>query len=78
MNNQGRIIIPQWFKQATPICASFCEMINDTLRNTPDMSLSEFASILNDVMMEKSYNRLVAVEREQFKEIMENLYGTKY
>ena len=78
MNKQERIVIPQWFKQATPICAGFCEMINDILQGRPDIKLSEFASILNDVMMEKSYNRLVAVEREQFKEIMENLYGTKY
>ena len=78
MNKSIRIFIPQWFEQTNPICAGFCEMINDTLRNAPDMSLSKFASLLNEVMVVKAERQLVAIEQEQLKEIMENLYGTKY
>ena len=66
MMNKTRIVIPQWLKREQPVCAGFCEMINDTLQNTPDISLAEFAEQLSEANIEESYKRIRAAEEKQF------------
>ena len=66
MMGKTQIVIPQWLKREQPICAGFCEMINETLMDSPDMSLAEFAAQLSATNIEESYKRLQAVEKKQF------------
>ena len=64
--NKTRIVIPQWLKREQPVCAGFCEMINDTLQTNPDISLAEFAEQLSAANIEESYKRIRAAEEKQF------------
>lgn len=64
-----RISIPGWLKRESPICAGFCEMINETLKNHPNMSLAEFANGLDEVNKEETYKRIQRAEKKQFGEV---------
>jgi hypothetical protein len=65
----GKILIPEWLKKENPICAGFCEMINEALQNRPNMSLAEFAEQLHEENVSESYRRLQAVVNKQLEDI---------
>ncbi len=65
-----KISIPEWLKREKPINAGFCELINETLLNSPNMSLAEFAEQLHKVNVEATYRRIQEAERQQFEEII--------
>lgn len=71
MSSKKCIIIPKVFKDILPINAEFCEFINDALWYNPNMSLKEFAQLMNDVVMQKSVKLMMDIERCQLNEIME-------
>ena len=76
MMSETRIVIPQWLKREQPICAGFCEMINETLQDTPNISLAEFAEQLSATNIEESYKRLQAAEKKQFGDIRDDVRRT--
>lgn len=61
-----KIVIPQWLRDESPICADFCELINYALEEKPNMSLQEFAEDLNNSNLELSYERIQQAEARQF------------
>ena len=63
MNN---ISVSEEMKINTPMVAAFCELINYALSEHPDMTLAEFAGVIESVHREDRYERLVAAERKQF------------
>lgn len=61
-----KIVIPYWMRQESPICAGFCDVINEALEENPEMSLAEFAANLSQVNIEGSLERLEKAEKQQF------------
>ena len=66
MNQQKAIVIPTWFWNERPATAHFCEMINEILDFSPEMSLRQFAMIMSDLNVKEAYNRIVEIEKKQF------------
>lgn len=62
----NRISVSEEMKMKTPALAGFCELINYALSGRPDMTLAEFAGVIESVHREERYERLVAAERKQF------------
>lgn len=60
-----QIVIPAWMKEENPMTAGFCELINETLKNSPNMTLEEFAREIDKANYIEAYNRLVRVEKAQ-------------
>lgn len=61
------IMIPQWYREENPKLAGMCDLINDVLAVNPNMSLLEFARVLNQNHVEQSYKRIQEAERKQFE-----------
>ncbi|MBQ9728210.1 MAG: hypothetical protein IJV85_01295 [Clostridia bacterium] len=68
----SKIVVTNWNKEQHPICSEFCELINDALERRPDMSLAEFAEILNEANQYAMREMLYEVEKRQLKEIKAN------
>ncbi len=62
----GKIMIPQWLREARPMTAGFCDMINEALEKRPNLSLAEFAEQLDAVNKENTLKLIQAAERRQF------------
>ena len=60
------IVIPNWLREKRPNTARFCELINETLKDRPNMSLAAFAEQLSQSNIEDSYKRIQEAERRQF------------
>lgn len=60
------IVIPQWYREENPKLAGMCDIINDALEANPNMSLLEFAKVLNQNHVEQSYKRLQMIVSKQF------------
>ena len=56
------IEITALFKQEHPVVAGFCEMINETLKIAPNLSLAEFAEQIDKLTKERAEKRLQAVK----------------
>ena len=63
----GMIAVPQWLRNARPQTAMFCDMINDTLKDDPNISLAAFAKQIDQVNKENTLKLIQAREREQFE-----------
>ena len=61
-----KIVIPQWLRDESPMCAGFCDVINAALEENPEMSLAEFAANLSQANIEDSLMRLKKAEQKQF------------
>ena len=61
------IVVYEWMRKETPFAAQFCELVNEALRMNPDMSLAEFASVLDGVNKENALERVRAAEQQQFR-----------
>ena len=61
-----QIVIPRWLKEENPMTAGFCELINETLKKCPKMSLEEFAGEISKANVEDSFRRIQRIERAQF------------
>ncbi len=61
-----KITIPDWLKSKNPVTAEFCEIINEALKNRPNMSLAEFAEQIDKVHKERALQRLQDAEAAQF------------
>ena len=70
------ISISEEFKRAQPQVAEFCGIINQALEERPDMTLAEFAKIIESVHREMRYERIVEAERKQFGTIGDEKYVT--
>lgn len=64
-----KILITAHMRQCTPITAQFCTLINDVLRDRPDITLAEFAQILDEGNKENESKRLQAIVRRQLAEL---------
>ena len=60
------ISISEEFKLKNPNVAEFCGIINQALEENPDMTLAEFAGVIESVHREERYKRLDAVIKKQF------------
>jgi hypothetical protein len=69
----GKILVPEWLKRENPICAGFCEMINEALQNRPYLSLAEFAEQIDMANKESTYKRLQEVVTRQIEDILRGL-----
>ena len=61
-----QIVIPGWLKDECPTTAGFCELINETLKYSPNMTLEEFAREIHMENVIASYKRIVRAEKAQF------------
>ena len=64
-----QIKIYEWQRKETPLCAGFCEMVNEALRDNPNMSLAEFAEELDAANKRATFERLIKAERRQLCEV---------
>lgn len=62
----NRISVSEEMKMKTPALAGFCELINYALSGRPDMTLAEFAGVIESVHREDRLARLEEAERKQF------------
>ena len=46
------IIVYDWMKEKAPVLTALCEVVNAALRKEADMTLAEFAGIINEVNKE--------------------------
>lgn len=67
MGQEKAIRIPQWFREENAKLAGMCDLINDALAVNPNMSLMDFAKILDRNHVEQSYKRIQEAVRKQFK-----------
>lgn len=67
MVQEQAIRIPQWFRNENPKLAGMCDLINDTLAVNPNMSLMDFAKVLDIAHVEQSYQRIQEAVRKQFE-----------
>ena len=61
----NEILITQEMQERHPITAMFCGLINAALKKQPDMTLAEFAGII-DAHKEERRERLIEAEKRQF------------
>ena len=69
----GQITISKWLKEENPVIAGFCQMINDALKDRPNLSLAEFAEQIDKVNKEYDLKRLQAIEKAQLEEIFKKI-----
>lgn len=60
------ISISEEFKLKNPKVAEFCGIINQALAESPNMTLAQFAGIIERVHYEKRLVRIIAAEKKQF------------
>ena len=63
------ITITERLKKTNPITAEFCQIINEVLKNRPNMSLAEFAEQLDEAQKEGELRRVSCIVGEQLREI---------
>lgn len=61
------IVVYEWMRQETPLAVKFCELVNEALQMDPNMSLAQFASVLDSVNKENTLERVRAAEQQQFR-----------
>lgn len=66
--NQKPIVVPKWYRMENPALAGMCDLINFSLELNPNMSLAEFAKVLNDNHVQRSYERMDKIVKRQFGE----------
>lgn len=54
----NKISVSEEMKIKAPMTANFCELINHALSRYPDMTLAEFAGVIESVHKEMSNERL--------------------
>jgi hypothetical protein len=67
MNQEKAIRIPEWYRQENPKLAGMCDIINEALEMNPNMSLADFAKVLDANHVEQSYQRIQEAVRKQFE-----------
>ena len=65
-----KIKIPHWLKVTHPLNAMWLENINLALQENPNMSLAEYAELLNEVVFKKAYKRLTETVNNQLEEVL--------
>ena len=66
---KNAIRIPEHLRHAAPYCAEFCDVVNDALRETPGMTLAEFASLIDEANVEGERQRLRAIIQKQINQL---------
>ncbi len=61
------IVVYEWMREETPLAVKFCELINEALQMNPNMSLAQFATVLDGVNKETALERVQAAELQQFR-----------
>lgn len=59
------ITLTNLYRKKHPVLSGVCEMINDALVDNPNMTLSEFASILDEEVMAKTSEYLTEIIKKQ-------------
>ena len=59
------IILTNLYRKKHPVLSGVCEMINDALVDNPNMTLAEFASILDEEVMAKTSEYLTEIIKKQ-------------
>lgn len=59
------ITLTNLYRKKHPILSGVCEMINDALVDNPNMTLAEFASILDEDVMAKTSEYLTEIIKKQ-------------
>lgn len=59
------ITLTNLYRKKHPVLSGVCEMINDALVDNPNMTLAEFASILDEEVMEKTSEYLTEIIKKQ-------------
>ena len=65
---KDKILIPDWLRKEFPSVAVICEVMNEALKEHPDMSLAEFAEGLNDTHIRETYRRVSEAVKRQFND----------
>ena len=60
------ISISEEFKTTNPKVAEFCGIINQALEEKPDMTLAEFAGVIERVHYEQRLERITNAIKKQF------------
>jgi hypothetical protein len=60
------ITIPDFMKEKESAYVEVCNIINEELKENPNMSLAEFAGKLNDLHILMTYERVKRVVNAQF------------
>lgn len=66
---KNAIRIPEHLRRAAPHCAEFCDIINDALREEPEMTLAEFAGHIDAANVEGERQRLRAIIQKQINQL---------
>ena len=66
---KNAIRIPEHLRRSAPYCAEFCDVVNDALRETPGMTLAEFASLIDEANVEGERQRLRAIIQKQINQL---------
>lgn len=64
----GKIYIP---KELDPIKSAFCNLVNIALGKNPNMTLKEFAEVLDHTNRTEELERIVANQMEQIQNELE-------
>lgn len=59
------ITLTNLYRKKHPVLSGVCEMINDALVDNPNMTLAEFASILDEEVMAKTSEYLTEIIKKQ-------------
>ena len=62
------ITVTELMRRETPFTAAICDLINETLKNRPNITLADFARQIDEANKERAKKRLLDAERKQFGE----------
>ena len=63
------ITVTNIYRKKYPVLSGVCEMINETLADNPNITLAEFAKILDKDVFEKTSELLTEIIKKQMQEI---------
>ena len=66
---KNAIRIPAHMRRTQPHCAEFCDVINEALRESPQMTLAEFAWFIDEANVEGERQRLRRIIQKQLGEL---------
>lgn len=66
---KNAIRIPEHMRLTQPHCAEFCDVVNDALRETPGMTLAEFARLIDYANVEGERQRLRKIIQRQLNQL---------
>lgn len=66
---KNAIRIPAHMRRTQPHCAEFCDIVNDALRESPGMTLWEFARLIDEANVEGERQRLHRIIQKQLGEL---------